>query len=130
MGTKRSASKPTATDRYWPHFAAGWDGNEGTPIRCADCGLNAWVGRSPRDPAAVQVAHLDPADQTWTAVAITCRACNESHGSEPVPHLSPLVYSLTVRDQSRAYVAEARLRTGAEAERRAAARRARRARGQ
>lgn len=125
--SNRSAAKPTAADRYWPHFAAGWSGDERDPITCADCGEDAWVGRSPRAADAANVAHLDASDQTWTRVALTCRACNVAHG-ETVDHLEPLERTAEALAASRAYHRAARQREGAEHARRAALRAARRGR--
>lgn len=126
--TTRNATKPTATERYWPHFAQGWDGRETTAIPCADCGMGAYVGLGQRDPRGANVAHVVAAEQRWDGnVVVTCRACNDAHRTEGDPtHLVGLVRTREAVEASRAYVAEARRAVGAETEARARARRARR----
>lgn len=128
--TTRSNGKPSAAERYWPHFAAGWDGNEQTPIRCADCGEPSYVGRSPYDPEAANVAHLNAPDQTWTYVQVCCRTCNNEHGNDPQPHLTPLTRTPETVRRSKEFHAARQRATGAEHARRARLRRARMAASQ
>lgn len=126
----RSSLKPTATERYAPHFAAGWDGRHDTPIACADCGLPAYVGLTSARADAAEVAHVDPDDQRWwkgdrSNVTVCCRSCNQAHGDRVADHLSPLPVTVDHRRASRAYVQARRGQDRAEHERRAAARAAR-----